>query len=162
MFGRVFTIFYGFVGCAAGILFFNLFLERIITILAYFLRFIHDKKIFERRPSTKRPEVKIVRTPDSDDFQSEVSIPTWKPPVHKVFACLLLLAVLLILIAASVYHYVEHWTYLDSVYFCFTSFATIGFGDFVPGQQANDSPNTLWYQIANACFLIFGCCFVYR
>ena len=29
----------------------------------------------------------------------------------------------------------ERWNYLDSVYFCFTSLAKIGFGDFVPGTN---------------------------
>ena len=29
----------------------------------------------------------------------------------------------------------EGWNYLDGVYFCFTSLMTIGFGDFVPGND---------------------------
>ena len=29
----------------------------------------------------------------------------------------------------------EGWNYLDSVYFCVTSLAKIGFGDFVPGTS---------------------------
>ena len=29
----------------------------------------------------------------------------------------------------------EGWNYLDSVYFCVTSLAKIGFGDFVPGRS---------------------------
>ena len=28
----------------------------------------------------------------------------------------------------------EGWNYVDSVYFCVTSLAKIGFGDFVPGR----------------------------
>ena len=28
----------------------------------------------------------------------------------------------------------EDWSYIDSVYFCVTSLAKIGFGDFVPGR----------------------------
>ena len=28
----------------------------------------------------------------------------------------------------------EDWNYIDSVYFCVTSLAKIGFGDFVPGR----------------------------
>ena len=31
----------------------------------------------------------------------------------------------------------EGWNYLDSVYFCFTSLAKIGFGDFVPGMSTH-------------------------
>ena len=33
----------------------------------------------------------------------------------------------------------EGWNYLDSVYFCFTSLAKIGFGDFVPGTSTHTS-----------------------
>ena len=33
----------------------------------------------------------------------------------------------------------EGWNYLDSVYFCFTSLAKIGFGDFVPGTSTHAS-----------------------
>lgn len=29
----------------------------------------------------------------------------------------------------------EEWTYIDSFYFCFISFATIGFGDLVATQK---------------------------
>ena len=31
--------------------------------------------------------------------------------------------------------YLKGWNYVDSVYFCVTSLAKIGFGDFVPGQR---------------------------
>ena len=41
--GKVALILYGFLGCAGGFLFFNLFLERIITFLAYILRYIHER-----------------------------------------------------------------------------------------------------------------------
>lgn len=43
--GRVAVIVYGFLGCSSGILFFNLFLERIITLLAYILRAIYLRKM---------------------------------------------------------------------------------------------------------------------
>lgn len=43
--GKVAAIAYGFLGCSSGILFFNLFLERIITFLAFILRTIHLRKL---------------------------------------------------------------------------------------------------------------------
>jgi potassium channel subfamily K len=36
------------------------------------------------------------------------------------------------LIGAMVFHFVEHWSYFDGIYFCFLCLLTIGYGDFVP------------------------------
>jgi len=35
-------------------------------------------------------------------------------------------------IGTVVYHWLEGWSYLDSVYFCVISLATIGYGDLTP------------------------------
>lgn len=36
------------------------------------------------------------------------------------------------LIGGLVFHFVEHWNYFDSIYFCFLCLITIGYGDFAP------------------------------
>ena len=38
----------------------------------------------------------------------------------------------IMLIGAAFYHYTEGWSWVDSVYFCFISLATVGYGDLVP------------------------------
>jgi voltage-gated potassium channel len=43
----------------------------------------------------------------------------------------LILAVI-ILLGGVVYHNVEKWSFLDSVYFCVVTLATVGFGDLTP------------------------------
>jgi hypothetical protein len=48
------------------------------------------------------------------------------------FRGLLLFVVLLISIGTVFYHRVEGWSYLNSVYFCIVTLATVGYGDFVP------------------------------
>lgn len=35
-------------------------------------------------------------------------------------------------LGACIFHYVEGWSYFNSIYFCFLCFITIGYGDFTP------------------------------
>jgi voltage-gated potassium channel len=37
-----------------------------------------------------------------------------------------------LLIGALFYHWIEGWSYLDSIYFSVVSLATVGYGDFTP------------------------------
>ena len=50
--------------------------------------------------------------------------------------------------AAAVYVQFENWEYFDALYFCFVSFATIGFGDFVSTQNLY-YPYIHWYVSRN-------------
>jgi voltage-gated potassium channel len=45
---------------------------------------------------------------------------------------LLFMAVFVLLAGTVFYHGVEHWRWLDSLYFCIVTLATIGYGDFTP------------------------------
>uniref|UniRef100_A0A914W8Z0 Potassium channel domain-containing protein n=1 Tax=Plectus sambesii TaxID=2011161 RepID=A0A914W8Z0_9BILA len=170
--GQMATIGYGFIGCTSCILFFNLFLERVVTCFSYVLRFHHDLKLKRRlrqrtaaaatSNQTEKPVTLLVNDMDFfDGSSSSFDGPEqWKPSVYKVFICLFLVCVLLISLAAILYSKVEHWSYQESLYFCFVSFATIGFGDLVSSQQANDAGLGL-YRCANFVFLSLGVCCVY-
>jgi hypothetical protein len=62
---------------------------------------------------------------------------------RRVFATTVLMDLIFLmvwcLIMASFYSYREGWTMFDSVYFCFVTITTIGFGDFVP-TKTRDHP----------------------
>jgi len=42
------------------------------------------------------------------------------------------LFVVFLLLGSLVYHLLEGWTYLEALYFSFTTLTTIGFGDYLP------------------------------
>ncbi|KAI5711073.1 hypothetical protein M8J75_013820 [Diaphorina citri] len=145
--GKLFVIVYGFLGCSGGILFFNLFLERIITLLAYILRALYIRKLLRSGQDL------------SEDERNE-SLEEWKPSVYWVMLCLIVASIVIAGCASFVYVPYENWTYLESIYFCFVSFSTIGFGDYV-SAQAIDYPNSSLYSFWNYIFLILGCSCIY-
>lgn len=55
---------------------------------------------------------------------------------------------LLILGGAAFYHNIEQWSWLDSVYFCVVTLATVGYGDF--------SPSTPWGRLFAIPYIIIG------
>ncbi|XP_064868600.1 potassium channel subfamily K member 12-like [Oncorhynchus nerka] len=148
--GKVFLIFYGLLGCAATILFFNLFLERIITLLAVVMKAVRERRI--RNSGLLPPGIR-------HDF-SACSFPGWKPSVYHVMLILGLSAIIISCCASAMYTPVEGWAYLDSLYFCFVTFSTIGFGDLVSSQRADYEYQPL-YRLANCLFILMGVCCIY-
>eukprot|EP00033_Pygsuia_biforma_P004907 GCRY01005380.1.p1 GENE.GCRY01005380.1~~GCRY01005380.1.p1 ORF type:complete len:144 (+),score=20.07 GCRY01005380.1:114-545(+) len=47
----------------------------------------------------------------------------------------LLLILIVLFVGATIFYYVEDWSYLDSVYFCVCTITTIGFGDLSPSTK---------------------------
>ncbi|CAG09454.1 unnamed protein product, partial [Tetraodon nigroviridis] len=63
---------------------------------------------------------------------------------------------LFLLIPAAVFSALEdNWNFLDSFYFCFISLSTIGLGDYVPGEAANQKYREM-YKMAITVYLILG------
>lgn len=143
--GKIFVILYGFVGCAGGILFFNLFLERMITFLAFLLRELYVRRLMSRL--------------DATDEHRDVLIADWKPSIYSVMVCLFVSVVSIGSVAVPTYAALEGWSYVETAYYCFVSFATIGFGDYVAAQGWYRHSNV--YVLANIFVLAIGCCFLY-
>uniref|UniRef100_A0A3B3BE81 Potassium channel, subfamily K, member 12 like n=1 Tax=Oryzias melastigma TaxID=30732 RepID=A0A3B3BE81_ORYME len=150
--GKIFLIFYGLIGCAATILFFNLFLERIITMLAYIMRWCHERRLKcgALGAMSSREE-----SPGEED-----SLEGWKPSVYYVMLILGVASVVIACSASTLYSSMEDWSYLDSLYFCFVAFSTIGFGDLVSSQREHYESQGA-YRLGNCLFILMGVCCIY-
>ncbi|XP_068237521.1 LOW QUALITY PROTEIN: potassium channel subfamily K member 13-like [Palaemon carinicauda] len=160
--GRIFCIFYGLIGCSSGILFFNLFLERIITLLAFIMRARHESKQKKKGAAGVMANSQNPRR-GSQDSMEDSSLESWKPSVYWVMFYLTLASIVVAFLGAVMYMEVEEWAYDDSLYFAFVSFATIGFGDFTSAQQPNEfyGPGLSAYRFFNFAILVLGCCCIY-
>ncbi|KAG7213420.1 hypothetical protein KM043_002705 [Ampulex compressa] len=167
--GKAAVVLYGFFGCSGGILFFNLFLERIITFLAWILRRLHIRRLKRQARKSTLESRRASRTSGSqrsslpdilDEDEDNIDLDEWKPSVYWVMLYLSLSSCIIACCAAAVYAPLEGWGYFDALYFCFVSFATIGFGDFVSTQKPHYS-HVHWYRLANFLFLVIGCCCIY-
>ncbi|XP_055672553.1 potassium channel subfamily K member 12 [Falco peregrinus] len=151
--GKVFLIVYGLFGCAGTILFFNLFLERIISLLAFIMKACHERQL--RRSGLLPPNFR--RGPAVSGVGSLVG---WKPSVYHVMLILGIFAITLSCCASAMYTAVEGWNYVDSLYYCFVTFSTIGFGDLVSSQNAAYQNQGL-YRFGNFVFILMGVCCIY-
>ncbi|XP_051965518.1 potassium channel subfamily K member 13 [Xyrauchen texanus] len=149
--GKLFLIFYGLIGCATTNLFFNLFLERMITLITFLTRMC-----FKHKQLNKILIASHLNTEPGDIDGHE----NWKPSVYYVTLILAALAFLINCFASGLYSAMEDWSYLESMYFCFVTFSTMGFGDMVSGQKAHYEDRWV-YQIANSLAILLGVSFTY-
>jgi hypothetical protein len=54
----------------------------------------------------------------------------------REYRSLLLATALVLAFGAVVYHYLEGWSWIDALYFCAITLATIGYGDLAPKTDA--------------------------
>lgn len=75
--------------------------------------------------------------------------------VHAGALAALAVACFLLVPAAVFSGLEENWNFLESFYFCFISLTTIGLGDYVPGEAANQRHREL-YKVGITVYLILG------
>lgn len=68
---------------------------------------------------------------------------------------LLLTTIVVILVGAVVFHYVEGWRWLDAVYFCVITLTTIGYGDITPQTDLGKVFNMIYILVGLGLILSF-------
>ena len=70
--------------------------------------------------------------------------------------------ILVIVLPAFFFKYMEDWSYFEALYFCFISLTTIGLGDFVPGDDPRwrKSDYRPLYKVCCVFFFITGLTFL--
>lgn len=83
---------------------------------------------------------------DDDDDKASMSIP---------LTITMMVIAVYIMFGAMLFKLWEGWDLLQSVYFCFITLSTIGFGDVVPGTDF-DNPQTNIQMIIGGFYILFG------
>ncbi|KAH7704789.1 Protein SUP-9 [Aphelenchoides avenae] len=126
--GKMFCMFYALAGIPLGLVMFQSIGERLNTFAAKVLRAF--KSCFGRRQQTVTH-------------------------IDLIIVCSAL-GSFLIAAGAWVFQKYEGWTYFDSLYYCFTTLTTIGFGDFVAMQKDGALQNRPEYVVFSLVFIVFG------
>ena len=57
---------------------------------------------------------------------------------------------------AAIFSYYEHWNYFESLYYCFVTLTTIGFGDMVALQDSDEERFGTFYISLSMIFIFIG------
>ncbi|XP_037082549.1 LOW QUALITY PROTEIN: two pore potassium channel protein sup-9-like [Pollicipes pollicipes] len=126
--GKVFTMCYALVGIPLGLVMFQSIGDRVNRASSIVIRCV---KRLLKCPSQEASELNLI---------------------CAVFT----LSVLVITGGAAAFSREEGWTYFDSVYYCFITLTTIGFGDMVSLQQDNALNTRPDYVAFALVFILFG------
>nr|KAG5698901.1 hypothetical protein BaRGS_006795 [Batillaria attramentaria] len=126
--GKIFCMFYAISGIPLCLVMFQSVGERLNIFITYLLQ--HLKK--------------CCRMKNTEVSQTNLLFITLN------FSTLVLAA------GAWAFSHYEGWQYIDSLYYCFITFATIGFGDFVALQKDNMLDKRADYVAFSLIFILFG------
>nr|XP_020669025.1 potassium channel subfamily K member 7 [Pogona vitticeps] len=128
--GKIFCLFYAAVGIPVTLLFLADLLRLLVPLLSHRpVRYLHAR---------------------------------WGLPLgpvalgHAVALGLATLGLFILLPAIGFWAAEDRWSFLESVYFCFISLSTIGFGNHVPSQGNSGSPAHVLYELSITCYLLVG------
>lgn len=126
--GKGFTMVYAMIGIPLGLVMFNSIGERLNALSSIVITKLR------RALKAKQPET------------TEVDL----------ILVVLTLSGCVTAVGALAFSHYEGWTYFQSIYYCFVTLTTIGFGDYVALQQDNSLETKLEYVAFALFFIMFG------
>jgi len=122
--GKIFCVVYAVVGIPLTLILFTALVERLMVITS----FLYDALVAGLSSSLRVLYIRLTH----------------------VFVIFCFVLVVVYLIPSAIFTIIENdWNFLDSFYYCFISMTTIGLGDYIPGDQLNQSYRPL-YKICAA------------
>jgi len=149
--GKVFTVFY----TCIGIPLFIVFAFAVGRPIARLVRFL-EKRICANT-SLDDPSTVGQRDPKRSQAGNTMLRRMWVYLV-RVLVLFVIGVIFFVLIPAAIFNAIEVWGYGSSVYFCFVSVLSIGFGDFVPGDAAAQNYRN-WYRLCAAFWVYLSVAF---
>lgn len=126
--GKLFTMFYAIVGIPLGLIMFQSIGERVNRLSSVIIKSIKRAMNCKQTNATEVDLICVVTT----------------------------LSSLTIAGGAAAFSTCEGWSYFDSVYYCFITLTTIGFGDMVALQKDNALNRKPSYVMFALIFILFG------
>lgn len=100
--GIVFLVIYGLLGCSATILFFKLFLDRVVTMLGFLMRWCHRRRTHIRLGGNSNQPKGVGEERDMEGGKEG-----WRPFVYSVTLILFAAALVLACGASTLYSAME-------------------------------------------------------
>ncbi|KAM7363230.1 TWIK-related acid-sensitive K[+] channel 6 isoform 4-T14 [Cochliomyia hominivorax] len=126
--GKLFTMCYAIVGIPLGLVMFQSIGERVNRLSSFVIQAVRKSLHCKRTVASEVDLICVVTT----------------------------LSSLTIAGGAAAFSKFEGWSYFDSVYYCFITLTTIGFGDMVALQKDNALNNKPEYVMFALIFILFG------
>lgn len=126
--GKMFTMVYAMIGIPLGLVMFNSIGERLNNFSSIVINKIRRGLKAKQNETTEMDLISVVTT----------------------------LSIIVVTAGAAAFSHYEGWSYFHSIYYCFVTLTTIGFGDYVALQQDSSLGTKPEYVAFALFFIMFG------